>query len=185
MSRYTHKQPSRPGFRTGEPWTPEEDQQLLSEVARGMTNTQIAQVHGRSRNAIELRIERARASSPTGRAPAAPPWPYAQPVTNRKTDPQVGQDVANVDYSMLERRVIAHMSVKEQVELMANRPVKGVVIGSAFDGQQGFADTRSGTYWETLPKIEGDALRLQANTLDMAAREKARLKRKGLYRGHE
>lgn len=40
---------------------------------------------------------------------------------------------------------------------------KNVVdIGSKFDGKPaGFADTRTGTYWEILPQIEGDNLKLQ------------------------
>jgi hypothetical protein len=61
----------------------------------------------------------------------------------------------------------------------ASSNTKGVVIGSKFQGKAGFADTISGVYWETMPKVEGDDLKLQANTLYMAARDKARLKRKG------
>jgi len=183
VSKYQHRRPSIPGARTGAPWSPEEDDRLLAELARGMTHTQIAEAHGRSRNAIELRAERVKSRPTTGRSlPAPPPWPYSQPVTNRRNDPQTA---VSADYSNLEKRIVATMSVADQVAMMANRPSKGVNIGSAFEGKAGFADTRSGAYWETLPKIEGDCLRLQVNTLYMAEREKARLKRKGKYRGHE
>jgi hypothetical protein len=50
---------------------------------------------------------------------------------------------------------------------------KGVVIGSAFAGRQGFAETRTGTYWEAMPPITGDCLRLQRGLIKHA--RKARL----------
>jgi hypothetical protein len=41
-----------------------------------------------------------------------------------------------------------------------------VQIGSKFTGKyQGFADTTNGVYWEVLPKIEGDAGRIQRGLL--------------------
>lgn len=38
---------------------------------------------------------------------------------------------------------------------------KGVDLGSKFEGKQGFADTRTGEYWEVLPMITGDDRKLQ------------------------
>ncbi len=38
---------------------------------------------------------------------------------------------------------------------------KGVVIGSKFNGKQGYADTKTGEYWEVLPFIMGDDSKLQ------------------------
>lgn len=41
-----------------------------------------------------------------------------------------------------------------------------VELGKLYDGKPaGFACTRSGTYWESLPKIEGHALKLQKGLL--------------------
>lgn len=41
-----------------------------------------------------------------------------------------------------------------------------VQIGSKFTGKyQGFADTTNGVFWEVLPKIEGEAGRIQRGLL--------------------
>lgn len=36
-----------------------------------------------------------------------------------------------------------------------------LVLGSKFNGPNGFADTQNGVYWEVLPKAGPDELRLQ------------------------
>ena len=48
-----------------------------------------------------------------------------------------------------------------------SRPVE---IGSRYTGKpEGFADTRTGVYWESLPRIEGDCLRIQRALLHHAS----------------
>lgn len=42
-------------------------------------------------------------------------------------------------------------------------------IGNKFTGKQFFNDTENGIYWETLPKIEGHALKVQGALLNEPA----------------
>lgn len=45
-----------------------------------------------------------------------------------------------------------------------------VIIGSKYTGKPaGFVDTSTGVYWETLPRIEGDALKIQRALLTKPA----------------
>lgn len=51
--------------------------------------------------------------------------------------------------------------------------LKGAIIGKNFTGKhEGFADTQSGTYWESLPPITGDNLRLQQALVASRSRTK-------------
>lgn len=56
--------------------------------------------------------------------------------------------------------------------LAVGRARTPVIIGSKHTGKYaGFADTTTGTYWEALPKIEGDALKIQRSLLKHARRQ--------------
>lgn len=54
-------------------------------------------------------------------------------------------------------------------------PVEPAVkIGANYTGKQGFADTRTGEYWEVLPAIEGDDLKIQQALLQHARDKRLR-----------
>jgi hypothetical protein len=47
-----------PPSNVGKPWSPEEDQRLLSEFERGRTPRELASVHGRTLAGVEARLEK-------------------------------------------------------------------------------------------------------------------------------
>lgn len=49
-----------------------------------------------------------------------------------------------------------------------------VVLGSKFDGQQKFLDTKNGVYWESMPTITRDIGWLQSAVLNKKATTNAR-----------
>ncbi len=52
------KKERQPPANAGQPWTPEEEQRLLNGYHAGQTISRLATAHGRTRGAIESRLQR-------------------------------------------------------------------------------------------------------------------------------